>query len=621
MAGALYFVCLSVSSSHLAIAAATDRSERDSLKYVTVFFKKRLCYTVDMFTAWRRPLCLFVLAVSVAVLLSSQVAQADPVDWSITFSAPLLDLDGQPYTGPCQLRAVIWDAPIDGAALGTYDVGLVNVVDGYASTTFNFDVLMFSGERRWLEVSARCSGDLDYWLLYSRHEVATSPYAILARNAITSTVAITAATAFSVPLSAGWGIDISWPVISTLSDTIQSRVNGTCPTYEYIQSVAQDGSVLCGIDQNSGGVGNGTITGVSAGTGLSGGGITGTVTLSVTSAPTATTAHSADTVPWSGLSGGAGIAGQIPYWAGTNTLLATGILTSEIPLTDITSTWSAPIQIVTGTVNAEALRIARSTASYIKISVASGSPARTIIFAQTNDALDILNNDGNGFSTGDVWARRGLAVGGNAYIGAGLSSASVITAVAGVALQVTGGADVSGGLTVGNVTSSTASGSIWVAGNMSADSVTDRSPGVPPAYDALVDLRAVAPRLVDGSYQIDHATLPPFVRKSIIHPGYVSTRTVQVDPGCDTGASTCATKIITTVVPTSTEDARDLGAMVTLLTRGMQQIDARDLRLVPAPDHSDSSCTRGDVSASGQYLYVCIFSNTWRRVAWSVGTW
>jgi hypothetical protein len=61
--------------------------------------------------------------------------------------------------------------------------------------------------------------------------------------------------------------------------------------------------------------------------------------------------------------------------------------------------------------------------------------------------------------------------------------------------------------------------------------------------------------------------------------------------------------------------------MVTLLTRAVQQIDARDLRLVAAPDHSNSDCARGDVAANAQYLYVCVILNTWRRIAWSTGTW
>ena len=58
---------------------------------------------------------------------------------------------------------------------------------------------------------------------------------------------------------------------------LQLRVNGSCGAGKYVQSVNPDGTVVCGDDAS----GAGTITGVTAGAGLSGGGPSGPVTLSV----------------------------------------------------------------------------------------------------------------------------------------------------------------------------------------------------------------------------------------------------------------------------------------------------------------------------------------------------
>jgi hypothetical protein len=57
----------------------------------------------------------------------------------------------------------------------------------------------------------------------------------------------------------------------------QRRITGTCGTGQYLQAVAADGSVSCGTDANSGG----DITGVTAGTGLTGGATSGDAMLSV----------------------------------------------------------------------------------------------------------------------------------------------------------------------------------------------------------------------------------------------------------------------------------------------------------------------------------------------------
>jgi len=65
--------------------------------------------------------------------------------------------------------------------------------------------------------------------------------------------------------------------VSADTSYIQRRVTGSAPSGQYIRAINEDGTVITGEDQ----AGTGTITGVTAGTGLSGGGTTGNVALSV----------------------------------------------------------------------------------------------------------------------------------------------------------------------------------------------------------------------------------------------------------------------------------------------------------------------------------------------------
>ena len=82
--------------------------------------------------------------------------------------------------------------------------------------------------------------------------------------------------------NAGYGLDLTGTTFGVITDTVQQRVTGVCGMGYAIREIYNDGTVLCEP------AGNGDITAVIAGDGLSGGGDTGSVTLTVAFSGTGT---------------------------------------------------------------------------------------------------------------------------------------------------------------------------------------------------------------------------------------------------------------------------------------------------------------------------------------------
>ena len=120
----------------------------------------------------------------------------------------------------------------------------------------------------------------------TRDRLSMVPYAMWSESGggVSSIVAGNGLTASSTTgnvvlnVGAGTGITVGADTISVNTTVIQNRVTGSCPAGSAIRAIDSTGAVVtCQTDTNS----DGTITGVTAGTGLSGGGTSGTVALDV----------------------------------------------------------------------------------------------------------------------------------------------------------------------------------------------------------------------------------------------------------------------------------------------------------------------------------------------------
>jgi trimeric autotransporter adhesin len=192
-----------------------------------------------------------------AGMLSAQAPQGT----AFTYQGALRQ-DGSAVNGTVDMVFDLFDAATAGNAVGptlaftAANGNAVIVDDGVFTVTLDFGVTAFNvpvSDQRFLRVTVNGTA------LAPRTPVQNAPYALQAR---TSELAYTVSNG-------------SIGTAQINASQVQRRISATCASGSSIRTVAQDGSVTCQTDANSGG----TLTGVVAGTGLSGGGSTGSVSI------------------------------------------------------------------------------------------------------------------------------------------------------------------------------------------------------------------------------------------------------------------------------------------------------------------------------------------------------
>ncbi len=107
-----------------------------------------------------------------------------PLSTGFTYQGKLKS-DGTPYSGVCDLRFGLWDAPGGGAQIGaaqtTTNVGLE---EGTFTVQLDFGAGAFPGAARWLAIEVRCpAGKGGYTALSPRQPLTAAPYALWAGGA------------------------------------------------------------------------------------------------------------------------------------------------------------------------------------------------------------------------------------------------------------------------------------------------------------------------------------------------------------------------------------------------------------------------------------------------------
>ncbi len=275
-------------------------------------------------------------ALVVTLLLTTGSALAVPR--TVSFTARITNTDGTPATGPLTLRVSLFDAAAGGTLVWEETQVNVPVENGlvYTSlgsvepTTNGLTPAIFDGRPLFAELS------VDADVLAPRIPIATVPYATRAEVADTLE-----------------GFDPT---------TVQQRVTGACTTSTFITAVAADGTVSCG-----GLAETGDISAVTAGTGLTGGGTTGAVSLSV------------DTTTIQ-----ARVTGTCPTGSFITAVAASGTVAcgTEVALGDITGVTAGTGLLGGGTANAVSLSVNTAT---IQARVTGTCPTGSFITAVAAD--------------------------------------------------------------------------------------------------------------------------------------------------------------------------------------------------------------------------------------------
>jgi hypothetical protein len=155
-----------------------------------------------------------------------------------------LKKNGAPITDNCSMIFRLYDQASSGSLIGNPITTTVPITNGLFTVQLDFGANAFAGEARWLDIQVQCPTDVAY-LDLGRQSLTAAPYAMY----------------------------------STSTGALQGRsVASTAPGSG--QVLKWNGSTWSPADDAIGAPGSGDISAVFAGTGLSGGGTSGDVTLS-----------------------------------------------------------------------------------------------------------------------------------------------------------------------------------------------------------------------------------------------------------------------------------------------------------------------------------------------------
>ncbi len=233
------------------------------------------------------------IAIAASMLIAS--LQAAPLGTAISYQGRLTE-SGAAVNGLFDVQLCLFEDALGSTPLicaAPFDD--VPIADGLFTVAPDFGAGWFLGEARFLELRVRAGASSGgYTILAPRQTLLPAPEALRAAAASAAPWsglsgmpagfadgADDVGTGTVTSVASGFGLSggpiSSSGTLAVNTDAIQRRVSGACTAVEALRGINADGSVSCGPDANSGG----SVTAITAGTGLSGGTIVNSGTIAI----------------------------------------------------------------------------------------------------------------------------------------------------------------------------------------------------------------------------------------------------------------------------------------------------------------------------------------------------
>jgi len=209
------------------------------------------------------------ILVLLALIIVNITSAQTPVGSEFTYQGSL-DVNNTPANGVFDFTFKIFDSTTSGNQIGSdFIADDLMVIDGFFTAVIDFNTTAFVGNKVWMEIYVRNGAESGaFQQLLPRQQITSTPYAIHAQfvsaGAVSSIeiqngsianvdLANNSVNADKIASGSVSSDEIGSNAVGTaeiISTQVQRRIGNTCASGSYINTVNEDGTVVCEVDDS-----------------------------------------------------------------------------------------------------------------------------------------------------------------------------------------------------------------------------------------------------------------------------------------------------------------------------------------------------------------------------------